>query len=277
MNKTLPPLVARACLAALLLFALAPSAVSQAGNNAAANAKDAPPKPDEKAEQVVKRAVEAMGGGAYLNVRTVVSRGFFTPFEQGVATLPITFVDYMVLPDRERTEFKGRGVRSIQTNTGETGWIFDGMVKKIKDLTPEQIEDFRFAMRTSLDNVLRGWWRSEGAQLTYAGRREAGLGTRNEVVRLTYPDGFAVEYEFGARDFMPAKTHYKKKNKEGEDVLEEDRYAQHLNVGGVVFPFIIDHFRAGQQSSRVNYEKVELNQPVPDSLFARPADVKSLK
>ena len=42
-------------------------------------------------------------------------------------------------------------------------------------------------------------------------------------------------------------------------------------------PFVIDHFRAGTQSSRVNYEKVAFNQPVPDSLFERPADAKSIK
>ncbi len=281
MRKTLLPFNARPWLAALFMFVCAPVALAQTGSNAAAStphgAKDTATKADEKAEEVVRRAVEAMGGGSYLGVRSVVSRGNFTAYEQGVATLPITFVDYLVFPDRERTEFKGRGVRSIQTNTGETGWLFDGMVKKIKDLTPEQIADFRYALRTSLDNLLRGWWRDAGARLAYVGRREAGVGMRNETVRLTYPDGFVVDYEFGARDFKPAKVRYKKKNNEGEEVEEEDRYGQHLTVDGVVFAFVIDHYRAGVQSSRVNYEKVELNQPIPDSLFARPVDVKSIK
>ncbi len=210
-------------------------------------------------------------------MRSITSRGYYTPYEQGVARVPVTFVNYLVFPDRERTEFKGSGVRSIQTYAGETGWIFDGMVKKIKDLTPEQVEDFRFATRTSLDNLLRGWWREKGARLSYVGRREAGVGMRNEVVRLTYEDGFAVEYEFSARDGMPAKVRYKRKNKEGEDVEEEERYAQYLSVNGVGFPHIQDHYIAGLQSSRANYEKVELNAPVPESLFAKPADVKSLK
>jgi hypothetical protein len=264
---------------ALLLLAapLASFALSQRTNNVAPTTKSDPPTSDEKAEQIIKRAVEAMGGGAYLGVKSIVSKGNFTPFDQGFSGAPITFVDYMVLPDRERTEFKGRGVRSIQTNVGDGGWLFDGMVRKIKDLSPEQVEDFRIAMRTSLDNVLRGWWRSAGATLVYVGRREAGLGTRNEALRLTYPDGFTVEYEFRAKDFLPAKTKYKKQNREGENVDEEDRYAQHLSVGGVIVPFVVDHYRAGQQSSRVNYETIELNQPVAESLFSRPPDAKSVK
>jgi hypothetical protein len=232
---------------------------------------------DEKAEQIVKRAIDAMGGAAYLGVRSIASKGNYTPYDQGIPALPIGFVDYIVFPDRERTEFKGRGVRSIQTNTGDTGWLFDGMVRKIKDLTTEQIEDFKTANRTSLDNLLRGWWRSSGGRLTYLGRREGGLGTRNEAIRLNYPDGFSVEYEFRAKDGLPAKTKYKKKSKEGEEVEEEDRYAQHLPISGVIVPFVIDHYRAGQQSSRVNFESVELNAAIAESLFTRPTDPKAIK
>ena len=162
-------------------------------------------------------------------------------------------------------------------NTGETGWAFDARKKALTDVTPEQVESFRTAMRTSIDNLPRGWWRAEGASLAYVGRREAGLARRNEVVRLTYPDGFEAEFEFDAREGLPAKVLYKKEGADGERVEEEDRYAQFLAIGGARFPFVIDHFRAGQQSSRVNYDTVEVNKPVPDSLFAKPADVKAIK
>ncbi|HEX5708028.1 MAG TPA: hypothetical protein VFX96_12070 [Pyrinomonadaceae bacterium] len=235
------------------------------------------PKPDQKAQDVLTRAVEAMGGPAYAAVTTVVSRGNFTPYADGIATVPIQFTDYLVFPDHERTEFKGSALRSVETYAGERGWLYDGMKLTIRDATPEQMRNFRIVMRTSIDNILRGWWVMQRAALTYVGRREAGLGRRNEVVRLTYPDGFSVEFEFGARDGLPSKVIYRKPNAEGEEVEEEDRYAQFLNIGGVVAPFVIDHFRAGTQTSRVNYQTVEFNRPVPDALFARPADGKTFK
>ena len=269
MNRMFSLPLARTCLAALITLAAAVYAYPQ-------TAKDAP-KTDEKAEAVLRRAVEALGGRAFTDVRTIVSRGNFTPYQNGAATLPIQFTDYLAFPDRERTEFKGQGVRSIETHTGEGGWLFDWKKRSIVDLTPEQSNNFRIAMRTSIDNILRGWWRTEGAQLTYVGRREAGLARRNETVRLSYPDGFAVEFEFDARTALPAKVLYKKQNAEGVETDEEDRYAQFLNVGGVLMPFVIDHFRAGLQTSRVNYESIEFNRALPDSLFARPADVKALK
>ncbi|MCA1634790.1 MAG: hypothetical protein LC802_14130 [Acidobacteria bacterium] len=276
-----------AAAAALCLSIAAPTAFSQAGVTPSVKpagnqdaAKDAPKQAatDERAEAVLRRAVDALGGGAYLGVRSMVSRGYFTPFTEGVGGLPVTFLDYLVFPDRERTEFKGRGVSSIQTNTGETGWLFEGKTKKISDATPEQVRDFRISMRTSLDNVLRGWWRTEGAALSYVGRREAGLARRNEVVRLTYADGFVVEFEFGAKDNLPGKARYKKEAAAGgETIEEEDRYAQFQLLGGVRVPFIIDHYRAGVQSSRVNYQEVEFNRAVPDSLFSKPAVSKALK
>jgi len=277
MRKTLFLVLAPACLAAFALLNVPPAGGQDGTKPKTEGPKAAAGKVDEKAEAVVRRGVEVLGGAAYLGVRTAVSGGYFTQFREGQQGLPVTFRDYMVYPDRERTEFKGAGVRMVQVNTGQTGWVFEGKAKKLSDVTPEQAEDFRTTMRTSVDNLLRGWWRAEGAGLAYVGRREAGLARRNEVVRLSYPDGFEVEFEFDAREGLPAKVVYKRPNAEGETVEEEDRYAQFLQIGGVRVPFIIDHYRAGVQSSRVNYETVEFNRPVPDSLFAKPDDVKAVK
>ncbi|MCA1558415.1 MAG: hypothetical protein LC731_07745, partial [Acidobacteria bacterium] len=106
---------------------------------------------DPKAEQILARAIQALGGHSYVNIRSLTSRGYYTLFKDGVSGLPLTFVDYIIYPDRERTEFKGAGVKVIQTNSGDTGWLYDGESKTLKDMTREQVEDFRFAMRTNVD------------------------------------------------------------------------------------------------------------------------------
>jgi hypothetical protein len=237
---------------------------------------------DEKSEQILKHAVEALGGSNYLNVRTVVGRGFFTIYQEGISQIPAKFLDYIAYPDRERTEFNGAGIRTIQTNVGDTGWLYDGALKTINDQKGPQIEEFKRGMRTSVENLLRGWYQKEGGKVNYVGRREAGLARRNETVRLTYPDGFWIEYEFAAKEGMPAKIIYKRSRKNPdsgdlEETTEEDRLAKPITIDGVTAPWVIDHFTNGTQTTRINYESIQYNQALPDSLFAKPANIKSIK
>ena len=237
---------------------------------------------DEKSQVIIDHAVQAMGGQAYLNINTVIGKGFYSPFAEGTSQNPSKFIDYIAYPDHERTEFTSMGIRTIQTNSGDTGWMFDGAVKTITDQGPNQIEEFKRAMRTSLENLLRGWWKKEGGKIAYVGRREAGLAKRNETIRLTFSSGFWIEYEFGAKDYLPAKMIYKRvrKNMDSgaeEETTEEDQFLRFIDIDGINAPFVIDHFVNGKQSSRINYESVQYNQKLADTLFEKPENVKAIK
>jgi hypothetical protein len=242
----------------------------------------ASPSVDEKSQHIIDRAVEVLGGQKYLNVQTVLGKGFYTSFKDGISQLPARFLDYIAYPDRERTEFSGGGIRTIQTNVGNTGWLFDGEAKKISDQSPAQIEDFKRGLQTSMEYLLRGWWKKDGGAITYVGRREAGVGKRNETIRLVFPDGFWIEYEFGATDGLPAKIIYKRMRKDPDsgdevEVTEQDQLFKFITIDGVTAPWVIDHYTNGKQTSRINYESVQYNQHFPENLFAKPDNIKSIK
>lgn len=265
----------------LSLAAFAQSSTTGTQSSSASNQKPAQ-NDAQNPEQIIKHAIAVYGGDAYLNVRTVIGRGLYTSFRDGVSQLPAAFVDYIVYPDRERTEFTGGGSRVIQTNVGDQGWVFDGAVKTIKDQKPEQVEDFKFGVKTGIDYLLRGLWRKQGAKLRYVGRREAGLAKRNETIRLDYPDGFWIEYEFGAKDGLPAKIIYLRKRKNPDtgvvdEYSEEDHLAKPITIDGITCAWVIDHFINTKQSSRVAYESIDYNKPVADTLFTKPATIKGLK
>jgi len=232
---------------------------------------------DEKAVALIKRAVENLGGERYLQVKSQIGRGKYSILRDGVLISFQTFVDVIVFPGKERTEFKVAGAKTVQTNVADSGWIFDGAAQVINVQNKEQIENYRRGIRTSLDNLLReNWQKDSGVKLQSAGRRQAGLGKRNDVVKLIFADGFTVDFEF-SDDGMPVKSIYKRKNSDGEDVTEEDRYAQFIEVQGIKTPFIVDHFQNNKQTSRVNYESVEFNKSISDQIFAQPKTVKELK
>lgn len=228
-----------------------------------------------KAELVIRKAVQQLGGDKYLHIKSTVGKGTFSVLREGGVLSYQKFVDIIAFPDRERTEFKGGGTRTIQVNTGSTGWIYDDELETIRQQTEAQVENFKRGIRTSLDNVLRGYWRGE-AELSYVGRRPATLGKRNDVIKLTYKDGFSVEFEF-ADDGLPQKAVYKRKSVEGDDIKEEDRYAQFIESGGIRSPMIIDRLTDGHPSSRINYETIEYNRTIPESIFAKPATAKEAK
>lgn len=240
------------------------------------------PSVDEKSQQIIDHAIEVVGGSKYLGVQTVIGKGFYTTFKDGMSQLPARFLDYISYPDSERTEFTGAGIKTIQTNSGDTGWTFDGAVKKISDQSPAQVDDFKRAIRTSLEYLLKGYWKKDGGKITYVGRREAGLAKRNETIRLTFPDGYWIEYEFGAKDYLPAKIIYKRQRKDMDsgdmvETTEEDQLLKFITIDGVTAPWVVDHYVNGKQTSRINYESVQYNQRFPENLFAKPIDVKAIK
>lgn len=237
---------------------------------------------DEKSQQIIDHAIEVLGGQKYLGVQRVIGKGFYTSYKDGMSQLPARFLDYINYPDSERTEFTGAGIRTIQTNSGDSGWTYDGAVKKLSDQSPAQVEEFKRGLKTGLEYLLKGYWKKEGGKITYAGRREAGLAKRNEAIRLTYPDGWWIEYEFGAKDYLPSKIIYKRERKDPDsgdavEVSEEDQLLKFITIDGVTAPWVIDHFINGKQTSRINYESVQYNPRFPDELFNKPADIKALK
>ncbi len=232
--------------------------------------------PADQAEAVLQKAIKNLGGDKYLGVKTQIGRGRFSLMKDGVTVSFQSFLDVIVFPDKERTEFKGGGTRSIQTNVGNTGWTFDNEAEVVKVQGDKQVQSFKHGIRTSLDNLLRGQWRNE-AKLAYVGKRQASLGKRNDVVKLTYDDGLTVEFEFSADEGFPVKAIHTRTDADGVEFKEEDRYAQFVDVGGIRAPFIVDRFTNGAQTSRINYETIEYNRTVPDSIFAKPANPKDLK
>ncbi len=230
----------------------------------------------EMIEKVIAVAVSKLGGAKYRDAKTLSSRGKLSMIANQRIDSFQSFVDVVIYPDKERTDFEQRGAKTVQVNVGDEGWIYDEQFELFGPQTEKQIENFKRSLKTHYDFLLREQWKGN-AEISYRGRRRASLGKRNDVVRLEFDDGFWVEYEF-ADTGLPMKTVYPSKNPEGIEILEENRYAQYiLTDGGILFPFIVDHFVEGKRAYRVNYVEARFNNRVSDSIFVKPAKPKKIK
>lgn len=237
-----------------------------------------PVKPDpqtDKAEAVIDKAVATLGGQAYLNARSSVGEGNLSVLQRGKIGSYMSFVDVIVFPDRERTDFEERGSKTVQVNTGDTGWIYEEHLETFGDQTEKQIETFKRAVRTQYDYLLRGEWKGE-AELSYVGRRPYTLGKRNDVVKLEFEDGFWVEYEFDDEGY-PIKTVFLTMNDSGEGLTEEIRYGRYVTSGGIQYPSVVDRYTNDVHIYRATYESMEFNKRIPDEIFVKPGDPKKLR
>lgn len=240
--------------------------------SAAPQAEDSAP----RAAELIRNAIKARGGDAYLGIRTVASKGYYTRFTKGVPEIPEPFADYIAYPDRERTEF-GKGDRKfIQTNVGNLGWIYDAAQKMIRDQTDQQVKLWQEGMRYDLDNLLRLRWREPGAKLVYLGRREAWRDVFSEAIRIDFADGASVTIHFDRRTSLPIMIEYKRITEEGP-VDEQVRFFQWVELGGIKFSNIQDVYRNGQQVARINYTSINYNVNLPETLFAKPRSLKEVK
>ncbi len=75
----------------------------------------------------------------------------------------------------------------------------------------------------------------------------------------------------------PAKAALLSYRPHSEELKEEERYAQFIDVNGVKIPFIIDRFtdRASILTNKLRIR--ELNRNIPDSIFSKPSSPKDLK
>ena len=251
----------------LIAFVSAPATI---------NAQEQDENDPAKAAALIREAVKARGGDAYLKFRTVASRGQYTPFDKGLSGNPMTFVDYIAYPGRERTDFGKGDNKFIQSNSESANWVYDGKQKMIREQTQEQIKQFQQGARYDLDNLLRVASSQAGVKLVYLGRREPWRNQFSEAVRLDFTDGGAATLHFDTRTKLPLSTEYKQVTEEGT-ANNESRYYRWVEFDGVLFPTLVDSYRDGKQSARISFDSVSITEGIPDKLFAKPANIKEVK
>ncbi len=243
---------------------------------AASAAQDTGDASAQKAASLIRDAIKARGGEAYLGIKTSVSRGQYTQFVKGVSGLPQQFVDYIAYPDRERTEYGKGSTKVVQTFSGNTGWVYNAEEKRIRDQEEAQIKQFQEGINLDLDNLLIRGWQEPGVKLTYLGRREAWKNTFSEAIRIEFKGGQAVTLHLDTRSKLPLMVEFKTVT--GEGVTNDSRrFFRWVDFNGRLAPTIIDFYREGQQTARASFDTFSFNVDIPEKLFAKPANIKEVK
>jgi hypothetical protein len=220
-----------------------------------------------QADEVLNRTIEALGGEKFLHVQDIVRRGRLYSFNRGELASPgERFVDYVKFPGKERLEL-GKDGKIVYLNNNEAGWELDR--QGIREMSPEQIENFQESNRRDFEYVLRFRARGEKVQIYYLGREFAD-NRRAHVLELVDERGDSVKLLVDARTHLPMQLRYRERDiLSGEWVEVVEYYGKYIDVQGVRTPMQLTRERAGLRSLEVHFTEVQYNTGVADELFTR--------
>lgn len=229
-------------------------------------------------ESLINETVTAMGGKAYLEVKTEYSKGIFSPYRNNQPD-PLslnTFTNYVLLPDAERVELKSRDRRYIQVSKGSTGWLYDSSAEMLRDLNSEERLRFEQTQIYQIDRLLRGGWRL-AKESSYIPPKEIWHGQRADGLRLIFADQSEVSIYLDLKSRLPVAIRFPVLRERGIRVEAENRFFRYVETGGLRVPYIVELYENGSQTLHIAYESRVFNTDIKESLFTKPRSLKEIR
>lgn len=281
----------RLVLAILLLLATA-SAQTPAPTSPTAATKPPAKSPEdqstEKARALLDKAIEALGGSAYLNYSTRSEEGrsysLYHSQSRGPGTIYRRFYRYA---DKDRVEFaleKGIGVYDLipfpipvpegksnhktdvaLIHNGDKGYEVSFKGTELEDA--KDTTDYLRRRERSLEWVLRKWIHEPGVALFYDG---TALGNANlaDKVTITNSRNQSVTLFLDTTTHLPVKKSFAWRDATDKyQNTEEEAYDNYKPVQGIMTPYTLSRYYNGDLVSERFLSKVKYNDELADSLF----------
>jgi hypothetical protein len=238
-------------------FCLLPSA---AGQNRSGPASQI----DPKAQELLDRAVPALGGPTFLGAKSLTTRGRIFAIADGATAGFAPFQSTVEYPEKRRFSY-GKDKPVILVNNGERGWQLDryGMIRQ----PPDQIRRWRMANRYSLENLLRRVIHEPGLLIQDGGVDFVDdLSVR--VVDIVDAQQVQLRLHLDKAKFLPVRIAYRVRNQETGDWDEfADVYSDYRKFQEIQTPMHITRFLNGERFSEVFRNAAEYNASYPTNLF----------
>ncbi|MEP6999332.1 MAG: hypothetical protein ABI969_02560 [bacterium] len=174
-------------------------------------------------------------------------------------------------PNLVREEFSLQGMTAINAYDGKVGWKIDpfGGKKDAEALSEDEMHGI--LLDSDFDEPLIGY-KEKGNKAELVGTDQIE-GTEVYKLRITLPNGDVRLYYMDADSYVPIQMEEKRLIR-GAEQEYETTLGDYKAVNGWFMPFSVETGAKGQGKSTVRYDKIEVNVPLDDSRFAKPAAPK---
>ncbi len=223
-----------------------------------------PRRVDPKAQQLLNRAIQALGGQAFLNFKTLTTKGrVYAIRDESTAGLA-PFQSYVQYPDKRRFSY-GKTPPVILINNGDKGWEIDryGLIDQPK----EQLQRWIASNRYSLENLLRERINDPGILVLTSGvdfvDNVPTLG-----IETTEAGGSTVRLDLSRQTFLPIRISYQVRNpKTGDSDDYADVYADYKLLDGIQTPMHITRYVNGDRVGETFRNSAHYNEDYPANYF----------
>ncbi len=245
------------------------AALAACGAAGAVTAGSAPPEPELTAAQIVEKNHAARGGAeAWSKIQTMVWVGHME--SPGAPTPQVPFVLQQKRPNKTRFEVNAMGQRTLRVFDGKRGWKARAGQDGLPDVQPFTPQETRFALdAVVIDSPLmdhRG--RNIAVELDGVDQVD-GRKAYRLIVRTASGQRHNVWVD--AQTFLDIKYDRTSYNNAGVPATVAVYYRDYKTVEGLQIPGTIETGVGSKHGTeKMVIEKVSLNPPLDDRMFARP-------
>jgi len=243
----------------------------------------------DRAQRVIKEAVQALGGDAFLHMEDRVEFGraysFYREQLNGLSVAKI-YTRYVKaepghLGVRERDSFGKVDARSAElkessaTLFNEEG-AWEITYRGARPLDDQRYANYKDSMMRNIFYILRQRLNEPG--MTFYSQNSDFFEHRPvEIVDITDADNLTVTVYFDQSTKLPVRQTFRRRNPEYKDFdTEVSLFAKYRDINGVKWPQTIVRQRNGEKVFEMYSDSVEINRNLTDNLFSLSPSTKVL-
>ena len=218
-----------------------------------------------KSCQVLNQMIRALGGDAWLNVRTQESAGRASSFYHGQPnSMSILYWRYWEWPDKERVELtKQRDV--VELLVGDKGYEITYKGTATQD--PKDLEQELRRREHSLEWVVRKWLPAPGTTILYSGTAMVERNLADQVTVLNASND-SVVLSIDGTTRLPVKISYQWRDpvdREFDDGAVV--FGNYKLIDGIQTPYSVVYYLNGDMTSQRFVNSVKYNTGMAPTLF----------
>jgi hypothetical protein len=240
-----------------------------------------------KGKQILSDLINALGGPGYTEVRESLCEGRRVLFgHNGEVTGNIAFADYRRFPDKDRTEYIGKGRNTILQSligvdgldfshggivitlyNGDHGWTFDR--SGVNELPATAISDFQEQVKRNVDNLLRLRLNEPGLAIRFGGNDTVDL-KQVDWVELTDSQERKFRLAVDRSTHLLVRSVVITKDEENQQINEDvSIYSNYQLKDSVWTPLQISREHNGRRAVQIFYDTCKFNPGFSGDIFEK--------